>query len=166
MQARRHKPKKGNVQLIGGLVSLSGYILLSPSFSLFSRACIRVPLHVPPLYFSYSFLGSHSLGMTMSILHFLYLARPYPWNFGNVWFSFPLCVLALCMMYVYLYLLVYRWLCTLYDGLLWLHEWSSLVMRALDTMVWVCAQDDYRRCIFMLYCVHDHQGMIVPIHVT
>ena len=27
--------------------------------------------------------------MAMSDLSFLYLARPYPWNVGNVWFLFP-----------------------------------------------------------------------------
>jgi len=32
--------------------------------------------------------------------------------------------------------------------------------------VWVCAQGDCRRCIFMLYCVHDHRGVIVLIHFT
>ena len=45
------KPKKGNVQQIRGLASSSGYVLLSPSFSLFSKAYIGVPLHVPPLLF-------------------------------------------------------------------------------------------------------------------
>ena len=76
-------------------------------------------------------------------------------------------MVALCMMHVYLYLLVYEWLCTLYDGLSWLHKWPSLVvMRALNLVVWVCAQGDCRRCIFMLYCVHDHRGVIVLIHVT
>ena len=63
-------------------------------------------------------LGPHSLGMAMSNLHFLYLARPYPWNVGNVCFTFSLYVIALCMMYVYLYMLVCGWSCTLYDGLM------------------------------------------------
>ena len=52
-----------------------------------------------------------------------------------------------------IWLCVCGWLCTLYDGLSWLHEWPSLVMRALDLIVWVCTQGNYRRCIFMLYCV-------------
>ena len=55
---------------------------------------------------------------------------------------------------------------TLYDGLSWLRECPSLFTRALDLVVWVCAQGDCYRCIFMLYCVHDHCGVIVPIHVT
>ena len=77
----------------------------------------------------------------------------------SVWLHYAWCI-------VYLYLLVYGWLCTLYDGLSWLHEWPSLVMRDLDLVAWVCAQGDYRRCIFMLYCMHDHRGLIVLIHVT
>ena len=70
-------------------------------------------------------------------------------------------VVALCMMYVYLYLLVYGRLCSLYDELSWLREWPSLVMRALNLVVWVCAQGDCHRCIFMLYCMHNHHSMIV-----
>ena len=117
-----------------------------------------------PFYFSCSLLGPRSLGMTMSVLHFLYLTWPYPWNVCNVWFTFLLYVIALCMMYVYLYLLVYRWLCTLYDGLSWLREWPSLVMRAFDLVVWVCAQGDCRRCIscyivFMIIAVWLSRSM-------
>ena len=36
------------------------------------------------LYFSYSLLGPCSLGMAISVLHFLYLVEPYPQNIGNV----------------------------------------------------------------------------------
>ena len=118
------------------------------------------------LLFSCSLLGPHFLGMAMSVLHFLYLARKYLWNVGNVWFTFLLYMIVLCMMYVYLYLFVHGWLCTSYDGLSWLHKWPFLVMRALDLVVWVCAQGNCRRCIFMLYCVPDHHTMIVLIHVT
>ena len=81
-------------------------------------------------------------------------------------------MIALCMMYVCIYvyiyicLHVYGWLCTLYDGLSWLREWPSLVIRALNLVVWVCAQGNCSRCIFMLYCVHDHRSVIVLIHVT
>ena len=99
--------------------------------------------------------------MALFVLHFLYLIGLYPWDVSNVCFTFMLCVIALCMMYVYLYMLVYGWLCTLYDGLLWLREWLSLVMRALNLVVCVCAQGDCHRCIFMLYCVHNHLGMKV-----
>ena len=48
-----------------------------------------------------SLLGLRSLGEAMSVLYFLYLVGPYPWNVGNVCFAFLLCVIALCMMYVY-----------------------------------------------------------------
>ena len=75
-------------------------------------------------------------------------------------------MVALCMMYIYICLGVCGWLCTLYHSLLWLHEWPSLIMRALDLVVWVYAQGDCHRCIFMLYCVHNHSDVIVLIHVT
>ena len=44
------------------------------------------------LYLSYSLLGPHSLSKAMFVLHFLYLARSYLWNVGNVRLTF----LALC----------------------------------------------------------------------
>ena len=66
----------------------------------------RVPIHVP-LLFSCPLLGLHSLGMAMSVIHFLYLAEPYPWNVGNVWFTFLLCVIALYMMHVCIYIYIY-----------------------------------------------------------
>ena len=55
------------------------------------------------LLFSCFLLKPCSLGMAMSDLHFLYFSGPYPWKVGNVWFTFPLCVIALCMMHVYIY---------------------------------------------------------------
>ena len=64
-----------------------------------------------PLLFSYSLLRPCSLGMAMSILHFLYFAGPYPWNVGNVLFTFLLCVIALCIMYVYIYIYIYAYMC-------------------------------------------------------
>ena len=74
---------------------------------------------------------------------------------------------ALCDNIVHdLCLRVCGWSCTLYDGPLCLREWLFLVMRALNLVVWVCTQGDCRRCIFMLYCVQDHRGVIVLIHVT
>ena len=39
-------------------------------------------------------------------------------------------------------------------------------MSALDLVVWVCAQGDCCRCIFMLHCVYDHCGVIISIHVA
>ena len=93
------------------------------------------------------------LGMAMSVLHFLYLTGPCPWNVGNVCFNFLLYVIALCMMYVcvciYICLRVCGWLSTSYNGLLWLNEWPSLITSALDLVVWVCTQGDWCRCIFM-----------------
>ena len=94
--------QKAMFNRLGGLAPPERFSL-SLSLSIFSRAYIRVPLHVP-LLFSYSLLGSYSLVMAMSILHFLYLAGPYPWNVSNVCFTFPLCVIALCMMYVSIYI--------------------------------------------------------------
>ena len=43
---------------------------------------------------------------------------------------------------------------------------STPLMRALDLIVRVCTQGNCRRCIFRLYCVHDHRGVIVLIHIT
>ena len=116
---------------------------------------------------------------------FLLLAWATFFEYGNVYFAFPISCWAiplecwLCLIYfsalcscimhdicIYIFLHVCGWLCTFYDGLLWLHEWPSLVMKALDVVVWVCAQGNCRRCIFMLYYVHDHCGMIALIHVT
>ena len=151
---------------LGGLAPSRAVFSSLLSLRLFSRVCIRVPPLLVPFWFSYSLLGSCSLGMAMSVLHFLYLTGPYHWNVGNVWFTFLLCVVALCMMYLYLYLLVYGWLCTLYDRLSWLHEWPSLVIRALDLIMWVCVQGNCHGCIFMLYCVHNYRNVIVLIHVT
>ena len=141
---------------------------LSLSLSLFSRACIRASIHVP-------------------LLIFLLLAWAMFPKYGNVWFTFlvpfwaiPLecwqCLVyffALCdsivhdaYIYIYLPVCVYGWLCTLYDGLSWLHERPFLVIRALDFKLWVCVQDDCHRCIFILYCVHEHRSVIISIHVT
>ena len=120
-----------------------------------------------PFLFFCSFLGSCSLGMAMSVLNFLYLARLYPWNIGNVWFTFSFCVIALCLMCVYIYMPACVWVIVHFVWwTLELHERPSLVMRAFDLVVWVCAQGDCHRCIFMLYCVHNHRDVIALIHVT
>jgi len=142
-------------------------LFLSLSLSLFSRACISVsPLLVPftfptlclgcvPLvwqclfYISYTLLD-HTLGtLAMSVL-----------------FSCPTCQHCAWCIYIYICLCMYGWLCTLYDGHLWLHEWPLLITSALDLVVWVSTQGDCCRCVFILYCVHDHHGMIVLIHAT
>ena len=69
-------------------------------------------------------------------------------------------------MYVYICMLVYGWLSTLCDGPSWQRERPSLAMGALDLVMWVYAQVNCCRCIFMLYCVHNHCNVTVPIHVT
>ena len=153
---------------LGGLAFPSGF--LSSSFLSFSlESCNRVP-SLCILHLSCTLLGLLSLGMAMSDLYFLYLARPHPWDVGNVCFTFLLYVIALCKIYVCVYIYIYaymcEWSCTLYDGLSWLCERLFLVMSALDLVVWVCAQGNGYRCVFMLYCVHDHHGVIIPIHVT
>ena len=71
IQVRRSKPKQGNVQQIGGLAFPSGYVLLSPSLSLFSRVSIRVPLTIPLFFF------------------LLFACDAFP-GYGNVCFIFPL----------------------------------------------------------------------------
>ena len=78
-KGQRRKPKKGNVQQVRALASPSG---LCPSIS-----------YLKPLLQS-MYQGSPS---SSTLLFFLLLA----------WVAFPLYVIALCMMYVYLYLLVY-----------------------------------------------------------
>ena len=146
-----------------GLAFPSGYIF---PFLLASSLEHGIRVSFPcTFYHSCTLFGMHSLGMAMSVLYFLYLAWPYPWDIGNVCFTFLLCVITLYMMYVYLYMLVCGWLCTLYDGLLWLRERPSLVMSARDLVEWVCAQGYCYRCIFVLYCVHDHHDVIILIHV-
>ena len=103
----------------------------------------------------------------LSFLHFAWAAFS---GYGNVCFTFSLYVTALCKIYACIYIYIYAymcgWSCTLYDGLSWLCERPFLVMSALDLEVWVCAQRDGYRWVFMLYCVHDHCGVIIPIHVT
>ena len=134
-----------------------------------NHICANIVLGFPflcTIYLSCSLLGPHSLGMTMSVLHFLHLAGSYPWDVGNICFTFLLYVITLCMMYVYLCMLVYGWLCTLYGGPSWLCKWPSVAMGAPNLVVWVCAQGNCCRCIFMLYCVHNHCGVTVSIHVT
>ena len=74
MHARRCKPTKGNVQQIKGPIPYKAVFSFFLFLSLFSRSCIKVPPLLVPIYFSYSLLVPHSLGMAMSILHFLYLA--------------------------------------------------------------------------------------------
>ena len=62
----------------------------------------------------------------------------------SVWLHYAWCI-------VYLYLLVYGWLCTLYDGLSWLHEWPSLVISAFDLIEWICAKGYY--CLRYIVCM-------------
>ena len=103
----------------------------------------------------------------MSVLLFLYLAGTQPRD------------VSICLLYfsalhdsimhdvcIYICLHVCGWLCILCDGLSWLCERPSLTTSTHDLVVWVCAQGICSRCIFMLYCVHSHRCVIVPIHVT
>ena len=138
MQARKHKPKEGNVQQIGGLTFSSGSLSLSLSLSLsfslramfqgshpciqlyvaflgyinicfiFPILCWAIPFgcrHVC-IIFTCTLLRHCSLVMIISALYFSYLTRPYPWNISNVYFTF-LCVIALCTMYVRIYIYIY-----------------------------------------------------------
>ena len=87
-------------------LSLPEWFSHSLSLRLSLESCIRVS-SLCILYLSYTLLGPHSMGMAISILHFLYLTGPYPWNNGSVCFTFQLCVIALCMMYVCVYICLY-----------------------------------------------------------
>ena len=162
-------PQKAMISRLKGLAPPEQFSL-SLSLSLFSRACIRVPIHVPPFIF-----------MLLVWATFL--------GYGNVCFTFPIPCWAIplgcwqCLLYfpalcdsimhdvcvcvcIYIYMPIFRWLCTLNDGLSWLHKRPSLVTSALDLVEWVCAEDNCCRCIFMLYCVHNYRSVIVLIHVT
>ena len=52
-------------------------------------------------------LGPHSQGMTMFVLHFLYLVRPYPWDVGDACFYLSCTLLGLhslvwqCLVYFF-----------------------------------------------------------------
>ena len=99
MQARRCKPKMGNVQQIRRPSLLEQFppslSLLAFSLEPYTMVSFHCSLHKPRF-----------LGMVMFYLHFSYLVGPYPWNVANVCFTFPLYMIALCMMYIYLYMLV------------------------------------------------------------
>ena len=76
------------------------------------------------------------------------------------------CVCMCVCVCVCVWLHMCGWLCALYDELSWLREWLSLTMSTPNLVVWVSAQGICCRSIFMLYCVHGHYGVIVPIHIT
>ena len=80
------------------------------------------------------------LGMAMSVLHFLYLTEPCPWNVGNVCFTFLLCGIALCMMYVCIYIYIYMPACVwLIVHFVW---WTLMVKRATladHKCTWPCS---------------------------
>ena len=151
--------KKAMFSKLGGLASPSGFLSPSPlAFSL--ESCIRVPLSVYPLSFLlltwYAFPRNGNVCFTFPVP-----CWAIPLGCWQCLFTFPLYVISLCMMYVYLYMLVYGWLCTLYDGPSWLGEQPSLAISALDLIMLVCAQGNCCRCIFMLYCMHNHQVILV-----
>ena len=102
-QARGRKPIKGQCLIDQWAQPLqSGFLFLFVSKPLLQSMYQGFPSPCT-LYFSCPLLGPRSLGMAMFVLQFLYLSGPYSWNVGNVCFTFLLCVIALCMMYVYIY---------------------------------------------------------------
>ena len=164
MQGRRCKPTKGLFSRLGGLALLERFSL-SLSLSLFSRAYIRVPLLLVPFIFLAPCLGR--IPWVWKYLFYIFCTLlGHNLRTLAMFVFFSCCVITLCMMYVYLYMLVYGWSYTFYDGISWLHEQPSLDMSALDLVLWVCAQDICCRCTLTLYCVHNHRGVIVSIHVT
>ena len=124
------KHKKEKINRLWGLAFLRGPLSLSLSLSLSTFSFrtksmafyIRVLFHVP-------YLGHILWVWQRVILFFSYIMLgPYPLDVGNVWFTFLLCVLALCMthththiyIYIYIYVCLKGKLCTLYDGNVWL----------------------------------------------
>ena len=81
---------------------------------IFPIPCLAIPFGCRQCLFYHlcTLLGLCSLGMTMFDLLFLYLFRPYPWDVGNDWFIFFFCVLALCMLDIYIYI----YICLFKDG--------------------------------------------------
>ena len=108
--------------------------------------------------------------MAMFDLSFLHLALGYvPWVWQClIYFSYTMLGHTLGMpAYACFTFLPYMIaLCMIHDGLSWLYERSLLTMSTPNPIVWVCVQGICCRCIFMLYCVHGHRGVMVPIHVT
>ena len=101
MQARKHKPKEGNVQQIGGLTfssgSLSLSLSLSPLFfkshvlgfpSLYLALCCFPRVYQYLLYISYTLLG-HTFWM-QACMHYLYLylAQTLFLGYDNICFIF------------------------------------------------------------------------------
>ena len=143
--------------------SPSRVVFFFPLFlSLFSRACIRVPLYVPPFTLPCSLLRPRSLGMAMSVLHFQYLVGPYPQDVGNVYFIFLLRVIALCMMHVY----IYACMCVGDHAHIWLHKQPSLAMSAPN----LCGMSMCSRHLLQVHIhvilYHSHRGVTLLIHVT
>ena len=101
------------------------------------------------LYLACTLLRPRSLGMIMSI-YFSHTLLGY--TFGMLAVSallFLHCMLALCMMYVcvYIWLLAYGWSCTLYDGLSWLGEWPSRYHRCF----WPCNVGMHSRRLLLMH---------------
>ena len=66
--------------------------------------------------------------MEMLVSYFLYLAGPYLWDVDNVRFTFLLCVMALCMMYVCVYIYIYMPACV------WVIVYVYVCINMLDAL--------------------------------
>ena len=132
MQAKRRKPKMGNVQQFRGLSLSWGYLFLSPS------------LFLENLVSRIGFL-------------FLYLAWATFLRSGNVCFTYPTlcaCIVNDVCVYIYIYT------CLLVGGCaLCTMDSYGLERNLILIMGQACVQDDCCRCIFILYCVRDHHNV-------
>ena len=132
MQAKRRKPKMGNVQQFRRLSLLCGYLFLSPS------------LFLQNLVSRIGFL-------------FLYLTWAAFLSYDNVCFTYP----TLCACIVNdVCVCIYIYACLLMDGCaLCMMDSYGLESNTLVIMGWACIQGDCCRCIFIIYCVHDHHSV-------
>jgi len=106
-------------------------------------------------YLSCTLFRPFSLGMTVSDLSFLYLAGPYPWNTGDVWFIFLLWVLALWMIYMFACLKMvmhFVWWTHMVRRVTLSWSWVLLTLEcgyALRAIV-VCAYSCYILCMIII----------------
>ena len=81
-KVKHASPQGAMISRLGGLAPLK-QSSFSLSLNLFSRACIKVPIHVLPFIFL-RLTWATFLGYGNVYLLFMYLNGPYPWNVGNV----------------------------------------------------------------------------------